>query len=895
MFATDGDNPDLPFGQVRYSIASGNTGSTFELDPTTGEISVSSLSNSPDRERDSEFTLRVQASDLAPTPRASNLVSVLVSVLDINDNSPQFSEAVYSGQLEESSSAGTYIITVSATDKDEGTNREIEYSIVSGNEGGMFSIDRDTGIISTTNVPTNRETVSTHQLSLQALDKGPTPRRGTADLVISLLDINDNSPTFDQSIYILDIPENATLSTQVGVVTALDPDSSENGSVSYSIAPGAPVPFGFISDTNIIVTTGPLDREDTSLHSFMVRASDMGTPGRFTDVVVSVIVSDVNDNPPLFLNSVLSVNAAESVLLGSQLFLAHIQDIDVGLNRKVVFFLSGDEGKFGIGRDSGSVFTISGLDREERNQFLLAITARDGGDPPLSSEYTLLINVTDVNDNPPTFPSGYDLLVSESHPVSAPVATLSALDRDIGTNAVVSYRFENVSTAYKFTLSPAGVLALTSSMDFEQTQSYLFTAVATDSGSPALSGLVVVNITVVDENDNTPVFGEAFYRAGVLDAAPHGTSLLVITAADRDSGQFGTVGFGINEPTARAQHFTIDSTTGLVSTDDVFAGRVGTAYLTEVTAFDNGQNSPSNSAVANLTITVVSDAYLVITVVQCEPKQVVSRLDQLVETYEAITSSRITVHDITPHVDNSVIDLTKTDVTVFGVALGGLIPQKDLVKSLDENIDLIQSQINCDIESVQEKTPTITMFNYEPLYWSLIGALALVVCLGMTCCLALFCQARRNRRRQYTGSKDSRFESVMNSFADLSNLSSRFFSSSAAMDNPLYRPPYDDWSSAQSGQTLHYESQELIMEMFRDSESMDTFSRSLLLPHGSEFSTELINPFERYDSEELEIDFRELYTDSEAILGFGDRIEGEMAMEDDLDFIDSEEGSVSVI
>ena len=890
MFATDGDNPGLVFGQVRYSIVSGNTGTAFSLDATTGEISVSSVSNSPDRETNSNFTLKVQASDLAPTPRTSNQVSVLVSVLDTNDNSPQFSEATYSAQLEERSPLGTYVIAVSASDRDEGTNREIEYAIVSGNEGGMFSIDTDTGIIRTTNVPTNRETVPTHQLTLQAVDKGPTPRRGTADLLISLLDINDNSPTFDQSIYILYILENATLSTQVGLVTAIDPDSMENGTVSYSVSPGSSVPFGFIAGTNLIVTTGPLDREVTSVHSFSVRASDMGSPARFTDVVVSVIVSDVNDNPPQFLNFVLSVSTAESVLLGSQLFLADIQDIDVGLNSKVVFFLSGDEGKFGIGRDSGSVFTISELDREDMDQFLLTLTARDGGDPPLSSEYTLLINVTDVNDNPPTFPSRYNLPVSESHPVSSPLATLSAPDRDIGTNAIVSYRFENASTAGNFSLSPAGILALTSSLDFERTQSYLFTAVATDGGAPALSGLVAVNITVVDENDNTPVFGEEFYRAGVLDVAPHGTSLLVITAADRDSGPFGAVGFEITEPFARAQHFTIDSATGLVATEDVFAGKVGTVYLAEVTAFDNGQNSPSNSAVTNLTVTVVSDSYLVITVVKCEPKEVVSRLSQLVETYETITNSRITVHDLTPHVDNNIIDLTKTDVTVFGVTAGGLVPQKELVKSLDENTDLIQSQIQCSIESVQEKSPEVTMFNFEPLYWSLIGVLALAVCLGVTCCLALFCQSRRQRRRQYTGSKDSRFESVMNSLADLSNLSSRFFSSSAAMDNPLYRPPYEDWSSAQSAQTLHYESQELMMEMF--SESMDTLSHSLLFPHGSEFSSELVNPFERYDSQEFEIDFTELYTNSEE---FGGKIEGEMATEDDLDFIESEEGSISVI
>ena len=236
-----------------------------------------------------------------------------------------------------------------------------------------------------------------------------------------------------------------------------------------------------------------------------------------------------------------------------------------------------------------------------------------------------------------------------------------------------------------------------------------------------------------------------------------------------------------------------------------------------------------------------------------------------------------------------------TEMHIFAVRSGGLVPQSDLVKLLDENIELLRSVTTCDIQSVSEKTPETVLPNYEPLYWSLIGVLSVIVCLGMTCCCLLFCQARRYRQNQYTGSKDSRFESVMNSLADLSNLSSRYFSSSAAINNPLYYPPYDDWSSAQSGQTLHYESQELVMEMFRGSESMDTVSRSLLLPHGSEFSSELVSPFDLYDSQDLEIDFRELYRNSQAGSEYTEGDEREMATQDDLEFVDSEEGSISVI
>ena len=883
------------FAQVRYSIISGNVGSAFSLHSETGELSVSSVSNSPDREVTPSYNLSIQAADLAPSPRASELVNVIISVLDVNDNSPVFSETIYYVDLEESSPSGKSVITVLATDKDKDTNQQIEYSIVSGNTDGMFSVDEDTGLISTTALPTDRESGETHQLTIQAQDKGPTPRVGTAGLVITLLDINDNSPTFEDSIYILSVLENVTLSSHIGVVTAVDPDSTENGTVSYSVAPGAAVPFDFIAGTSILFTTGTLDREDTPLYSFMLRASDLGTPARHTDVVISIIVRDVNDNSPQFLNSDLSVNVFENVSLGAQVFLVDIIDADIDLNRKIVFFLSGDEGMFGIGRDSGSVFTISELDREETDSYQLIITARDGGDPSLTSDYTLLVNVMDINDNPPTFPTSYELFVSESHPLSSPVATLSAPDRDLAMNAAVTYSLYNASTTVPFSLSSTGVLTLSHLLDYEDTRSYLFTAVATDSGQPSLSTTVSVNITVEDANDNTPVFGEAFYRAGVLETSPHGTSVLVLTATDRDSGLYGTVGFEINEPTSTQEHFSIDSITGQVTTRDLFVNRVGTMYVTDVTVSDNERSSPSNSLTTNLTITVITDSYLVITVIQCGPVEVVSILDQLIASYETVTHSMITVYDVTPHVYGNVIDLTKTDMHIFAVRSGGLVPQSDLVKLLDENIELLRSVTTCDIQSVSEKTPETVLPNYEPLYWSLIGVLSVIVCLGMTCCCLLFCQARRYRQNQYTGSKDSRFESVMNSLADLSNLSSRYFSSSAAINNPLYYPPYDDWSSAQSGQTLHYESQELVMEMFRGSESMDTVSRSLLLPHGSEFSSELVSPFDLYDSQDLEIDFRELYRNNQAGSEYTEGDEREMATQDDLEFVDSEEGSISVI
>ena len=412
VYASDGDNPDLVFGQVRYSIVSGNVGSAFSLHSETGELSVSSVSNSPDREATPSYNLTIQAADLAPSPRASELVDVIISVLDVNDNSPVFSETIYYVDLEESSPSGKSVISVLATDRDKDANQQIKYSIVSGNTGSMFSIDEDTGLISTTALPTDRESDSTHQLTILAQDKGPTPRVGTAGLVITLLDINDNSPTFEESIYILSVLENSTLSSQIGVATAVDPDSSENGTVSYSVVPGAVVPFDFITGTNIILTTGILDREDTPLYSFMLRASDLGTPSRHTDVVISIIVRDVNDNSPQFLNSDLSVSVIENVTLGAQVFLVDVTDADIDLNRRIVFFLSGDGGMFGIGRDSGSIFTVAELDREETDSYQLVITARDGGEPSLTSDYTLLVNVTDINDNPPTFPNSYELFVS---------------------------------------------------------------------------------------------------------------------------------------------------------------------------------------------------------------------------------------------------------------------------------------------------------------------------------------------------------------------------------------------------------------------------------------------------------------------------------------------------
>ncbi|XP_042338852.1 protocadherin gamma-B5-like, partial [Plectropomus leopardus] len=257
------------------------------------------LENTLDREKQKEINLLLTALD-GGSPQRSGTVVIHVTVLDANDNAPVFSQAVYKASLPENSPPDTKVITVSATDADEGVNGDVTYDLshVSDDDVNVFVIDAKTGEIKVSGLIDFEES-SSFEMRVEAKDGlGLT---SYAKVIIDVTDMNDNAPVIYLKSLTNPIPENVSPGTEVGIINVQDRDSENNRQVRCSIQQN--VPFKLVPSIKnyySLVTTGQLDREVVSDYNITITATDEGSPPLSSSKTVQLSVADINDNPPVF-------------------------------------------------------------------------------------------------------------------------------------------------------------------------------------------------------------------------------------------------------------------------------------------------------------------------------------------------------------------------------------------------------------------------------------------------------------------------------------------------------------------------------------------------------------------------------------------------------------------
>ena len=338
---------------IRYSITSGNSQSYFVIDPETGIINTT---KAIDFEQIPAFNLQVSATDSKYTATAD----VIIDVIDENDNNPVFKLANYVASVTENSAVLTSVITVTAFDKDP--YGQLTYSIESvqpGNHSDAFSIDFTTGLITTADV-LDREMIDRYVIRVKVTDGGDPGLTGFSTVSVNVTDTNDNPPVFNTSSFAAVISEASDISTFVTQISAVDADSGSNAKISYKITSGNDLSdFVLDPDTGIIRTNRKLDRENISNYALKCVAADHGQPSLSSmPIIVHVTVSDVNDNAPIFGQSVYVVNVTEDVTSGSVVEEVHAVDIDAGLNGVVVYSITAgnDDGAFNIGNGTGKYY-----------------------------------------------------------------------------------------------------------------------------------------------------------------------------------------------------------------------------------------------------------------------------------------------------------------------------------------------------------------------------------------------------------------------------------------------------------------------------------------------------------------------------------------------------------
>uniref|UniRef100_A0A7N5K652 Dachsous cadherin-related 2 n=1 Tax=Ailuropoda melanoleuca TaxID=9646 RepID=A0A7N5K652_AILME len=560
--AKDGDGSFLN-SRIQYFIESHHPGmSPFLIHPSFGTL----VTASPlDRERVPTVILTITASDQAANVTDRRLRSLMakVVILDINDHSPTFMSFPIA-HIKEDATVGSLVHHISAQDPDEGRNGRVTYSIISGNENMAFMLDKSSGLLTTT-CPLDYEIKAQHILTLLALDDGIPALSSSQTLTITVLDVNDEAPVFQQKLYEASVKENQNPGQFVTRVEAMDRDSGINSKFQFEIMPGASSGFFKINpDTGVVVTTTALDREVREVFSLRVLVRDGGVPSLSSTATILCTVEDENDHAPEIIVPGHDIEVLENQEPGV-VYTVLASDMDAGNNGAVRYrVIDGNtDGYFAINETSGELSTTHALDREQISNFTLVILCSDLGDPPRTSLVQLQVRVLDDNDHGPSFPTLlYQASVREDAQVGTVVLVLSAMDRDEGLNGQTEY-FLVDETSGAFTIDAvAGTLRTRHTLDREARSQHMFRAAARDrSVQGSRSTTVIIKVHVMDVNDNDPVWGQNPFEIFLFPQSPTNQTTAVLTASDPDLGPNGTVIFSFAETQSM---FSIDKYTGEV-------------------------------------------------------------------------------------------------------------------------------------------------------------------------------------------------------------------------------------------------------------------------------------------------------------------------------------------
>ncbi|NXI92293.1 CELR2 protein, partial [Psophia crepitans] len=472
-------------------------GFLFTINNSTGWIVVAS---ELDREVVDFYSFGVEAQDQGNPPMASS-ASVSVTVLDVNDNSPEFTQREYGARLNEDAAVGTSVLTVSAVDRD--ANSVITYQISSGNTRNRFSITSQSGggLISLA-LPLDYKLERQYLLTIAASDG---TRQDTAQVVINVTDANTHRPVFQSSHYTVNVNEDRPVGTTVVVISATDEDTGENARITYLMEDSIPQ-FRISAETGAVTTQMELDYEDQVSYTLAITARDNGIPQKSDTTYLEILVSDVNDNAPQFLRDSYQGSIYEDVPAFTSVLQVSATDRDSGLNGRVFYtFQGGDDGDgdFIIESTSGIVRTLRRLDRENVPLYSLRAFAIDKGVPAKRTPVEIQVTVLDVNDNPPVFERDeFDIFVEENSPIGLVVARITATDPDEGTNAQIMYQIVEGNIPEVFQLDIfSGELTALADLDYESKAEYVMVVQAT---SAPLVSRATVHVRLRDANDNSP-------------------------------------------------------------------------------------------------------------------------------------------------------------------------------------------------------------------------------------------------------------------------------------------------------------------------------------------------------------------------------------------------------
>lgn len=600
LHVTASDKDDGDNALIEYRLESGGEG-LFQLDARSGAISLrgdapASMHWKP------HYKLLVSARDAGQRRSQQDAIVeiVLKSKLEMLECG-QAQAGGYEFQMVEdheqqrNSQPNREVGIVQVKSTNGKANSHIEYDIIQGDRAQNFRIDTRSGRITTAR-PLDREEQANYRLTILASSSSSSSAAassvsyGQCIVNIAIIDLNDNAPVFAldrESEPTISLPENAAVGQEIYLSRVRDRDAGVNSRISYSLTNNPNQQFRIGPVTGVLYLQRPIRAEPGSLIHVELMATDAGSPPLSSKLSLSVLIADVNDHTPVFDHTSYETSLPETTKVNTRFFALAATDIDLGDNGRISYeIIEGNtERMFGVFPD-GYLFVRAPLDREERDYYALTVSCRDAGQPSRSSVVPVVIHVIDENDNAPQFTnSTFTFSIPENAPADTFVGKLTAVDRDIGRNAELSFTLSSqtqdftIDTRNGFikTLRPFDREALVKvsrnaeasgedgSLRGSMAGNYmLLEATVSDNGIPRLQDKVKVKVIVTDVNDNAPEFLRAPYHVTISEGASEGTHITHVFTQDADEGLNGDVYYSLAKGNEAGQ-FNLDSATGQLS------------------------------------------------------------------------------------------------------------------------------------------------------------------------------------------------------------------------------------------------------------------------------------------------------------------------------------------
>ncbi|KAK2849148.1 hypothetical protein Q5P01_008982 [Channa striata] len=607
----------------------------------------------PDRRRTSE-EFHVVATD-SGTPSLSSNVTVNVFILDQNDNAPVILYPVSSNgsaegveEVPRNVNAGHLVTKVRAYDADIGYNGWLLFTLQQVTDHSLFALDRYTGQIRTLRSFTETDEAE-HKLVILVKDNGNVSLSATATVVVKVVEPKEafaasdvksaakDSEDSDVTLYLMITLGSVSALFLISIIVLIAmqcskspdytskylQDTNYDGTLCHSIQYRSGdkryMLVGPRMSIGSTIVPGLIDYEQKDKYEIEIQASDKGLAPLTTEKSVVIKIVDVNDNAPEIEVTSFTSSIPEDSRPGTTVALISVNDLDSGLNGKVICSIAEDV-PFALSPSLQdrmfALVTKSPLDREKQSHYDLTIVAKDAGQPPLSSEKTINVVVSDVNDNSPEFSlSPYTFYITEGNDPGASVFSVKASDRDENDNAHISYHIirdgSEASTATSFLNinTDTGDITALKSFDFETLKTFQFHVVATDSGTPSLSSNVTVNVFILDQNDNAPVILYPVSSNGSAEGVEEvprnvnaGHLVTKVRAYDADIGYNGWLLFTLQQVTDHSL-FALDRYTGQIRTLRSFTETDEAEHKLVILVKDNG--NVSLSATATVVVKVV--------------------------------------------------------------------------------------------------------------------------------------------------------------------------------------------------------------------------------------------------------------------------------------------------